>query len=254
MDCGLATEDIDSILGFRYVAGAIEHEMRVSWHFTWQDWSAAIIPGTMCTIAALRALDSTLWAGFTARSLARSVLYCLLFVYAFDIAKQINGVAEDQINKPARGVPSGRVVNVLRGAYIRWYASTAAYLAAGAAWGVLPWTALWVCIAICLTFGDGDKHWTTKNVLFTTAGSLCLLQGAWGLAAPPSARETRWTVLLSSAFGILPAGLATSRGCWAAHRARDAPHRPRPQLPPGAALTSTFSGSLKPRKTRIVIT
>ncbi|KAJ7201893.1 UbiA prenyltransferase family-domain-containing protein [Mycena pura] len=197
MDCGLGTEDIDGILGFSYVADAIEHELRVFWHFTWRDWSAAIIPGTMCTIAALRALDSTLSAGFT----ARSVLYCLLFLYAFDIANQINGIAEDQINKPDRPLPSGRVS--LRGAYIRWYASTAAYLAAGAAWGVLPWTALWVCITICLTFGDGDKHWATKNMLFMTAGSLCLLQGAWGLVAPPSARETRWTVLLSSAFGIL---------------------------------------------------
>ncbi|KAJ7201896.1 UbiA prenyltransferase family-domain-containing protein [Mycena pura] len=197
----IATQDIDSILGFRYLSDAIEHEIRAFWYFTWRDWSAAIIPGTMCTIAALRALDSTASAGLIARSLVRSVLYCLPFLYSFNIANQINGVAEDQINKPDRPLPSGRVS--LRGAYIRWHAMTVAYLAAGAAWGVFPWTALWVCITICLNFGNGDKHWATKNVLFMTAGPLCLFQGAWGLVAPPSAPETRWIVLLSCAFGIL---------------------------------------------------
>ncbi|KAJ7201897.1 hypothetical protein GGX14DRAFT_655203 [Mycena pura] len=99
--------------------------------------------------------------------------------------------------------PSCPRLHRIGGSHSSFPCALLAYLAAGAAWGVLPWTALWVFITICLTFCGGDKHWATKNVLFMTVGSLCLLHGAWGLVAPPNGRETRWTVLLSSAFGIL---------------------------------------------------
>ncbi|KAJ7220620.1 UbiA prenyltransferase family-domain-containing protein [Mycena pura] len=199
-DAGLQTQ-VDDRLGFRYLSDAIEHEIRVFWYFTWRDWSASLIPGMMYTVAAIRALDSTLSADHIARSLGRSLIYFFLYIYAFDIANQINGVAEDRVNKPDRPIPSGRCS--VKGAYIRWYATSAAHLALGAAWGVLPWTALWVFITVYTSFYGGDKHWTTKNLLFMSTGSLCLLQASWGLVAPITARETRWAVLLSAVFGIV---------------------------------------------------
>ncbi|KAF7324382.1 UbiA prenyltransferase [Mycena venus] len=198
----LAAESIvdDSILGFSYISDAIEHELRVFWDFTWRDWSASLIPGTMYTIAAIRSLESAS-SELVIRSLTRSLIYFLLYIYSFDIANQINGVAEDRINKPDRPLSSGRVT--LRGAYIRWYATTFVHLAVGAAWGVLPWTVLWVFITIYTSFYGGDKHWITKNLGFMSIGSFCLLQAAWGLVAPITAHEWRWAVLLSGVFGIV---------------------------------------------------
>ncbi|KAJ7089575.1 UbiA prenyltransferase family-domain-containing protein [Mycena epipterygia] len=196
-----ATENIDSTLGFSFISDAIDHELRVFWDFTWRDWSASLIPGMMYTIAALRSLDAAPSSAFVTRSLIRSLIYFLLYIYAFDIANQINGVAEDCINKPDRPLSSGRVS--LQGAYIRWYATSAAHLVVGAAWGVLPWTVLWVFITTYTSFYGGDKHWTTKNLLFMSVGSLCLLQAAWGLVAPITAREWRWALLLSGVFGIV---------------------------------------------------
>ncbi|KAF7349930.1 UbiA prenyltransferase [Mycena venus] len=195
------SRNIGSTLGFVYVSNAIKHEIRVFWYFTWRDLSASLIPGMACTIAALRSLDSPPSTEVIIRSLGRSIVYFLLYTYSFDIANQINGVDEDRINKPDRPLSSGR--SSLPGAYIRWYATTALFLVLGAAWAVFPWTALFVVITIYTSFYDGDKHWTTKNLLFMSTGSLCILQAAWGLAAPITTRETRWALLLSGAFGIV---------------------------------------------------
>ncbi|KAJ7791699.1 UbiA prenyltransferase family-domain-containing protein [Mycena olivaceomarginata] len=198
----LAAENIvdNSILGFSYISDAVEHELRVFWEFTWRDWSASLIPGAMHTIAALRSLDSAP-SDLVLRSFMRSLIYFLLYIYNFDIANQINGVAEDRINKPDRPLSSGRVT--LRGAYIRWYATTALHLVLGAAWGVLPWTALWVLITIYTSFYGGDKHWVPKNLGFMTIGSLCLVQASWALVAPITDDKWRWALLLSCAFGIV---------------------------------------------------
>ncbi|KAJ7097668.1 UbiA prenyltransferase family-domain-containing protein [Mycena epipterygia] len=197
----LATENMEGTLGFSFISDAIDHELRVFWDFTWRDWSMSLIPGAMRTIAALRSLDVAPSSALVTQSLMRSLIYSLLYIYAFDIANQINGVAEDRINKPDRPLSSGRVS--LQGAYIRWYVTTAAHLVVGAAWGVLPWTVLWVFITIYTSFYGGDKHWTTKNLLFMSVGPFCLLQGGWGLAAPITAREWRWVLLLSGTFGIV---------------------------------------------------
>ncbi|KAF8201299.1 UbiA prenyltransferase family [Mycena galopus ATCC 62051] len=154
----------------------------------------------MYTIAALRSLDSAP-SELVIRALTRSLIYFLLYIYSFDIANQINGVAEDRINKPDRPLSSG--LTTLQGAYIRWYATTVLHLAISAAWGVLPWTVLWVFITTYTSFYGGDKHWVTKNLGFMSIGSLCLLQAAWGLVAPITAYQWRWALLLSGVFGIV---------------------------------------------------
>ncbi|KAJ7678004.1 UbiA prenyltransferase family-domain-containing protein [Mycena polygramma] len=199
----LAAKNVDNesgTLGFQIIADAIDHELRVFWAFTWRDWSASLIPGAMYTTAALRSLDSAPPA-LVVLTLARSLVYFLLYIYAFDIANQINGVAEDRLNKPDRPLPAQLVS--LRGAYVRWYIATATHLAVGAAWGALPWTVLWALITVYTSFYGGDKHWTTKNLGFMALGSLCLLQAAWGLAAPITLREWRWALLLSGVFGLV---------------------------------------------------
>ncbi|KAJ6482502.1 UbiA prenyltransferase family-domain-containing protein [Mycena sanguinolenta] len=177
-----------------------DYEIRLFWAFTWRDWSAAIIPGTIRTITALRSLDSPSTETII-KSIAHSITYFALYLYAFDIANQIAGVDEDRIDKPDRPLPSGLVT--LQGAYIRWYAMTLLLLAIGAAGDVFSWTILWVFITVCLCFGGGHKHWITKNLVCMSAGSVCLLQVAWRLAAPMTIRETRWAATLSCVTGIV---------------------------------------------------
>ncbi|KAJ7109601.1 UbiA prenyltransferase family-domain-containing protein [Mycena crocata] len=180
---------------------AIYHELVVFWDFTWRDWSASLIPGIMYTTAALRSLNPTPTTLQTAYGVARSFCYFFLYIYSCDLANQINGIAEDCINKPDRPLSSGRVS--LHGAYIRWCITTAAYLLISAAWGVLPWSTLWVGITVYASFCGGDKHWFTKNLVLMSVGSLCLLHASWGLVAPLTPSEWRWAVTLSGVFGVV---------------------------------------------------
>ncbi|KAJ6478539.1 UbiA prenyltransferase family-domain-containing protein [Mycena vitilis] len=188
-------------LGFAILQNAIGHELRVFWDFTWRDWSASLIPGMMYTTAALRTSTEAQSSSHIAWSLASSFCYFLLYIYSFDIANQINGVAEDRMNKPDRPLSSGRVS--LQGAYTRWYITTAAYLLVSTAWGVLPWGTLWVVITVYTSFFGGDKHWFTKNLVFMSTGSLCLLHASWALVAPLTAREWQWALTLSGVFGLV---------------------------------------------------
>ncbi|KAF7377501.1 UbiA prenyltransferase [Mycena sanguinolenta] len=182
------------------VSDAVGYEIRLFWAFSWRDWSMTIIPGTIRTISALRSLDSAS-TGLVVESIAHSLAYFALFVYAFNLANQITGVDEDRINKPDRPLPSGLVT--VHGAYIRWYAITLFHLAISAAWGVLPWTIPWVLIDIHVNFYGGDKHWFTKNQVCLSVGSFCQLQAAWGLVAPITLHETRWAGTLSCVLGIV---------------------------------------------------
>ncbi|KAJ7098208.1 UbiA prenyltransferase family-domain-containing protein [Mycena crocata] len=184
-----------------YICGVMDHELRVFWGFTWRDWSATIIPGFMHTLASLRALDPPPSNELIATTVLRSLVYFTICVYSFDLANQINGIAEDRIDKPDRPLPSGRVS--LRGAYIRWYATTAAHVAVSVKWGVLQWTLLGVLITIYTNFFGGNKHWITKNLLFIPIGTLCLLQAAWRLGGPIEARQWQWALTLSGVLGFV---------------------------------------------------
>ncbi|KAJ7628989.1 UbiA prenyltransferase [Roridomyces roridus] len=177
----------------------IHHELIIFWRFTWRDWSAGIMPGTLRTIAALCSLHSPS-AELIVLTIARAFVYFVLYLYTFNIANQITGLDEDRINKPDRPLPSGLLS--IRGAYVRLCLLTAVYIYVSAVWGVLPWTFLWLFISALETFGQCDRNWFFKNVIFVSVGTFCLLQAAWALAAPITPRETHWAMVLSLAFGI----------------------------------------------------
>ncbi|KAF7374542.1 UbiA prenyltransferase [Mycena sanguinolenta] len=179
----------------------IVHEFAIFWAFTWRDWTTTIIPGTMYAIAAVRSLPVTLPLQSIALGLGRTLVYLILLIYTFTSSNQISGVAEDRINKPDRPIPSGRIT--LQGAYIRWYASTAAFLILGAAEGVLHWTVLWVLLTIAQNFTAFGKHWFTRNAVFISLGTLCIMQPMWVQFAPNNPREWQWVLTLSVLSGIL---------------------------------------------------
>nr|GAT46417.1 predicted protein [Mycena chlorophos] len=217
------------ILGVLFLYDAILHELVVFWGFTWRDFSMSVIPGSMYTLAALRSLSPTpspevfltslarsilyflifIYAfdlanqinGVFLTTLFRSILYFLIFIYAFDLANQINGVAEDRINKPDRPLSCGLVT--LKGAYIRWYLTTGSLLGMAYAWGIPQWAAMWVVLTVYTSWFCGDKHWTTKNLLFMSIGSLSVLTAAWGLAAPITPHVWRSMLQLSAMFGVV---------------------------------------------------
>ncbi|KAJ7890986.1 UbiA prenyltransferase family-domain-containing protein [Mycena olivaceomarginata] len=188
-------------LSLSIVLASIIHEFEVFWAFTWRDWTTTIIPGTMYAITAVRSLPIALPSRFIALGLGRTLIYLILLIYTFTSSNQISGVAEDRINKPDRPIPSGRIS--LGGAYIRWYASTGAFLILGAAEGVMPWTVLWVLLTIAQNFTGFGKHWFTRNAVFISLGTLCIMQPMWVQFAPNNPREWRWVVTLSVLSGIL---------------------------------------------------
>ncbi|KAJ7840007.1 hypothetical protein B0H13DRAFT_1910918 [Mycena leptocephala] len=230
---------------FAFAWHAIYHELVVFWDFTWRDWSASLIPGMMYTTAALRSGDSNLSSSRTMSNLACSFCYFLLYIYSFDIANQINGIAEDRVNKPDRPLPSGRVS--LQGAYIRWYITTVAYLLLSAAWRVLPWGAL----------GQTLVH---KEPGLHDRRSLCLLHASWALVAPLTTREWRWASTLSGVFGVVAniqdmrdveVALAVSMfymafrvlvGCTRKYDHQTYMHYDKYQGPPGTPGTSCYTG------------
>ncbi|KAJ7628864.1 UbiA prenyltransferase family-domain-containing protein [Roridomyces roridus] len=177
----------------------VYREILIFWRFTWRDWSAAIIPGMLRTVAALCSHPSPS-IEFVLGALGRSLVYFILYLYVFNIANQITGLDEDRINKPDRPLPAGLLS--LRGAYIRLFLLAAAYIYVSVAWGVLPWTFLWLFVAAAVTFGRYDRYWFTKNIVFIGAGTFAQLQAGWALAAPLTQRETHWVLVLSIALGI----------------------------------------------------
>ncbi|KAF7288959.1 hypothetical protein MIND_01412500 [Mycena indigotica] len=190
-----------TILGFSFLWDAIVHELVVIFGCTWRDFSTTIIPGTLYTAGALRALEATPPPATVVVSLARSMTYFIVFVYSFTLANQITGVPEDQINKPDCPIVSGRIS--LPGAYVRWYTATAAFLLLASRWGVLRWAATWVGCTIFVTWLHGDKHWLTKNVVFLTVGTITILGAAWEFGAALTPAVRRFNVLLSVMVGIV---------------------------------------------------
>ncbi|KAJ6534382.1 UbiA prenyltransferase family-domain-containing protein [Mycena capillaripes] len=180
---------------------AMTHELRLFWAFTWRDWPASVIPGMMYAITALRCLPLPLSPAFAALCIGRAFVYLLLYIYSFTLSNQINGVAEDSIDKPDRPLPSGCVS--LKEAYTRWYISTALLLFIGQVWGVLTWCLLWVILTIAHNFSGGGKHWFTRNLVFITLAVLCLLQPVWLLVTPMSTGEWQWLITLCVLSGVL---------------------------------------------------
>ncbi|KAJ7842721.1 UbiA prenyltransferase family-domain-containing protein [Mycena olivaceomarginata] len=188
-------------LSLSIVLASIIHEFEVFWAFTWRDWTTTIIPGMMYAITAVRSLPVALPPRFIALGLGRTLIYLILLIYTFTSSNQISSVAEDRINKPDRPIPSGRIS--LQGAYIRWYASTVAFLILGAAEGVMPWTVLWFLLTIAQNFTGFRKHWFTRNSVFISLGTLCIMQPMWIQFAPNNSPEWRWVLTLSVLRGIL---------------------------------------------------
>ncbi|PPR07483.1 hypothetical protein CVT26_013453 [Gymnopilus dilepis] len=171
--------------------------------FSWRDWSTTIIPGSIFSIGAMRQgthLHSnplTLLANYTFL-----VFWLTPYIYFFNLSNQITGVDEDQINKPDRPIPSGKVT--LAGAKVRWSAALAAFLGIALyETSILPETLCWIATVAFLCLTEAGNHWFGKNCVAMTAGTWALLSTSWKAIAPATSQSERYVVAIAVWSGLL---------------------------------------------------
>ena len=99
-------------------------ELDIFFAFSWRDWSTTVIPSFIFSIGAAR--SSVLPPRLLFYRYLVLLPWSILFIYSFNLSNQITGVLEDQMNKPDRPIPSGKVT--LEGAKLRRVVAISAYL------------------------------------------------------------------------------------------------------------------------------
>jgi 4-hydroxybenzoate polyprenyltransferase len=84
-----------------------------------------------------------------------------LYIYQFDLSNQINGVEEDEINKPERPLPSKWITK--EEAQFRWYIVSFGYFLFGWYHGFLHLSFTWQLCSFLNNFLDFDKNWLWKS-------------------------------------------------------------------------------------------
>lgn len=165
-----------------------------------RDISSAVIPGLIFCVAAWNSSGQPL--GALGPSLARSLLYFLLYSFTFCLSNQIVGVEEDRINKPDR--PLARGVVSIQGAWKRWFLAMGVYTFVGWWLGVLEWALLWQAVTVVHNVMRGARNWFIKN-LSMGLGVLAALEAGWRMGAPMTENAWQWIVFLSvSVFVLVP--------------------------------------------------
>ncbi|KDR71875.1 hypothetical protein GALMADRAFT_126848 [Galerina marginata CBS 339.88] len=178
----------------------LAHEFNVFLDFSWRDWSASIIAGSIFSVGAMRSSLLQPTAIFT--NYLSLLLWLIPYVYFLNLSNQITGVEEDVINKPDRPIPSGKVT--LAGAKVRWVITLAAFLALALMQpSLLPETICWISTVAFLCLSAAGNHWFGKNCVGMTAGTVALLNGSWKAVAPPTAQSERYVVAIAIWVGLL---------------------------------------------------
>lgn len=177
---------------------SVRRELRICWSFTRRDLTATVIPATTFAIAA--------WvhSGRPATILpvvgSQCLIYFWLYIYTFNLSNQLIGIEEDRLNKPERPLVTGLVTP--REAWWRLAVTTALFLAAGAAFGVLEWTLLWIAAWVFHNHLGGARRFLGKNAAMV-AGTVAQLAAAWQLVIPPNALAWKWILAIAIPLGVL---------------------------------------------------
>ncbi len=169
---------LSDVLNEQSVLHLLWDEVRITWLFTYYNLSTATIPGVLFTLVAFYASGRPL--AHLPHILLLSVTYFWLYIYVFDVLNQIQGIEEDQINKPTRPIVAGLVTK--EGAWVRFSVGTLLYTTLAWMLGVIGWAIAWQGMAIFLNLG-GSKHWFWKNLLMATGG-VAQLAAAWQMVQP----------------------------------------------------------------------
>nr|A0A1V0QSA9.1 RecName: Full=Polyprenyl transferase eriF; AltName: Full=Erinacine biosynthesis cluster protein F [Hericium erinaceus]ARE72243.1 UbiA prenyltransferase [Hericium erinaceus] len=163
------------------VFAQVAHEIDIFFSFSWRDWSASIIPGSIFAVGAMRGLTLPLTT-LVARYIFL-VTWLTPYIYFFTLLNQVTSVDEDMINKPNRPIPSGKVT--LQGAQRRSIAAFSVFL--GVALyepSLLPETLCWISTTAFLCLTSYGNHWFGKNCIAMATGAWALLSASWKAISP----------------------------------------------------------------------
>jgi 4-hydroxybenzoate polyprenyltransferase len=176
------------------------YEINLIWQFIGRDFSSALVPSLLFSIAAWKSAELPL--SDLLLVLGRSGLYFLLFILSFCIANQIVGIEEDKINKPDRPLVAGAIS--VHDAFIRLVYSIVAYSLVGWWFGVLEWALLWQVFIVLNNFSRLDKYWFTKNLIVGIA-ALAQVAAAWQLVTPITPVAWNWILMMGGVWSTLVA-------------------------------------------------
>ncbi len=180
-----------------YLIDIIIREATLSWHFINGDISSAIIPALLFITAA--GISYMLSFYDLLLALGKGVLYFWLYLWAFCLANQVEGLDEDKLNKTQRPLVQGLVS--IRGALLRWAIISFLFCIVGLWISVLQWALLWLMVIILHNFCGWAKHWFAKNLLMSF-GIIVQLAAAWQIVGPIT--TVAWWWILLSAAAIFP--------------------------------------------------
>jgi len=167
--------------------------------FSWRDWSTTIIPSFIFSIGAAR--SSVLPPRVLCYRYLLLLPWSILFVYSFNLSNQIAGVLEDQINKPDRPIPSGKVT--LKGAKLRRIVVVSAYLALSLYFpSILPETIGWILTTAFLNLTPAGHHWFGKNCIGMVTGVWAQFNSGWKIISPMTDQSTRFVWAFAFWFGL----------------------------------------------------
>jgi 4-hydroxybenzoate polyprenyltransferase len=158
------------------IIACITRELDLFFSFSWRDWSATIIPGSIWGLGA--ALSDPVSPPVLLYRFSRLIVWLSLYVYSFNLCNQIIGISEDRLNKPDRPIPAGKVTPAA--AKRRAKVVIVAFLAIGMfPPGVVAETICWIVTTIWGCWVSAGHHWLGKNSVLIPAGTYALLSGAW---------------------------------------------------------------------------
>ena len=174
------------------------HELDIFFAFSWMDWSFSIIPSLIFTIGGARSSGSSL--AMLAPRYILHILWNTCFIYFFNLSNQITGIAEDQVIKPHRPLPSGKVT--LTGAKKRWVVVLSVWLLASIRASVIEQMLCWTFTTGFVSLTAAGNHWFGKNTVALTAGTWALYTASWRIIAAETERGTRYAWAIAFWAGV----------------------------------------------------
>ena len=174
--------------GVRTVADFVLRELDVFFAVCWRELPG-LAAGLLFSIGAARA--SGLPAIILLPRYILLVVWLTFYLYSFTLDNQIFGIAADQIDKPDRPIPSGKVT--LRGAKLRWVLATAIFfLSSIFCPSVVPETIAWLLTTAFLNRTTAGNHWFGKNCIGMSIAAWSLFSASWKIITPATAQSERY--------------------------------------------------------------
>ncbi|KAL2836315.1 hypothetical protein BJY01DRAFT_222197 [Aspergillus pseudoustus] len=177
---------------------ALRYEYELFMGFSWRDWSASIIPSCLFALGALKDLPYLV----AMCNYLLVVLWVLLYTYAFTLFTQSMSPEEDNINKPDRPIPSGKVSidSALKRCMISW---AAFFTIPAFHTHIFPEAITWALLTCFLGATEAGGHWIGKNIIGMSIGSWTLLSPSRKLMGLQEAQNSWHIIAVSLWAGLI---------------------------------------------------